>query len=551
MERYQIKNVFSPEIFNSLKNYNKQQFTKDLFSGIIVGIIALPLAIAIAVASGVSPERGLITAVVAGFLISFFGGSKVQIGGPTSAYIVIVLGIVQNYGIDGLIISTVMAGIMLVVFGLLKLGSFLKYIPQPLIVGFTSGIAVIILTTQIPDALGLQIENLPLAFHLKWASFFQSLPNVNFWAIGITVATIIISQLFNKLTNKIPGSFVAIILMTTFVAIFDIPVTTIESNFGEIQGSFSFTIPSFDFSNLHNYLSPAITIALLGAIESLLSAVIADGMISTNHKSNTELIAQGIANIVTPFFGGIPATGAIARTATNVKNGARTPIAGIINALTLLLIMLVFGKWAKLIPMSCLAGILIVIAYNMSGWRSFISIFRSHAFDIIILLVTFLLTIFVDLTVAIEIGIVLAAFMFMKRMADNGQAILKDKETSLAENYSDIPKEISIYEINGPFFFGVAKRYSEILKEGKTLNAKVMIIRMRHVPFIDATGIANFKETLSFLSNKHMKIFLSGVQPEVRKELDKNKISIIVGENNIFDSFDMALAKAKEEILNS
>jgi SulP family sulfate permease len=496
----------------------------------------------------VSPERGLITAIIAGFLISFLGGSKVQIGGPTGAFVIIILGIIQKYGIDGLIISTVMAGIILVVFGFLRLGSLLKYIPQPLVVGFTSGIAVVILTTQIPDALGLQFEELPSEFHLKWTNFLASLHDVNYWAIGITVVTIVISLIFNKLTNKIPGSFVAIILVTGAVALFNIPVATIETNFGDIQGNFQFTLPNFDLQNLRNYLSPAITIALLGAIESLLSAVVADGMISANHKSNTELIAQGVANIITPFFGGIPATGAIARTATNVRNGGRTPVAGIIHALTLLLIMLVFGRWAKLIPMSCLAGILIVVAYNMSGWRSFISIFRSHTFDIIILLVTFILTVFVDLTVAIEIGIVLASIMFMKRMADNGQAILRDNETSFAENYSEIPKEISIYEINGPFFFGVAKRYSEILKEGKSLDAKIMIIRMRHVPFIDATGCANFKETLRFLCNKKMKIFLSGVQSDVRKELDKNNIATIVGQNNIFDNFDAALTHAINEL---
>ncbi|MDR2836768.1 MAG: STAS domain-containing protein [Bacteroidales bacterium] len=543
-----MKKFFYPELFNSLKNYNKSQFTKDLFSGVIVGIVALPLAIAFAVASGVSPERGLITAIIAGFLISFLGGSKVQIGGPTGAFVVIILGIINQYGIDGLIISTVLAGIFMIAFGLLKLGSLLKYIPHPLIVGFTSGIAVVIFTTQIPDALGMSITDLPSSFHLKWLCFFENIKEVNFWAVGITVVTILISLFFNKLTNRIPGSFVAILVVTVAVMLLQLPVSTIETNFGEISGNFTFTIPNFEFSNLKNYLSPALTIALLGAIESLLSAVVADGMIGANHKSNTELIGQGIANIITPFFGGIPATGAIARTATNVKNGGRTPIAGIIHALTLLLIMLVFGKWAKLIPMSCLAGILIVVSYNMSGWRSFISIFKNSFFDIIVLLVTFLLTVFVDLTVAIQIGVVLSAILFMKRMADNGQSILKDKDTLIAENYSDIPKEISIYEINGPFFFGVAKSYSEILKSHKSSEAKILIIRMRQVPFIDSTGVTNFKEALRYLQNKRTKIFLSGVQPNVRKELDKNKISIIVGKGNIFDNFDQALAKAKEEI---
>lgn len=447
-----MKKIFQPEFFYTIRHYSKEQFTKDLFAGIIVGIVALPLAIAFAVASGVPPERGLVTAIIAGFIISFLGGSRVQIGGPTGAFIVIVLGIVQKYGVDGLIISTVMAGILMIAFGLLKIGSFLKYIPQSLVVGFTSGIALVIFTTQIPDALGLHIENMPSEFHLKWMSFFTSITEVDFWALGITVATIVISLLFNKFSKRIPGTFVAIVIITTLVAVFDIPVSTIETNFGEIKGNFTFQLPNIEFSELKNYIVPAFTIALLGAIESLLSAVVADGMISTNHNSNTELIGQGIANVVVPFFGGIPATGAIARTATNIKNGGRTPVAGIIHAITLLLIMLVFGRWAKLIPMSCLAGILIIVAYNMSGWRSFVSTFKNSLFDIIILLVTFLLTVFVDLTVAIEVGVVLASILFMKRMADNGSSILVDEDTSLSENYSDIPKEITIYEINGPFF---------------------------------------------------------------------------------------------------
>lgn len=540
-----MKKIFQPEFFYTIRHYSKEQFTKDLFAGIIVGIVALPLAIAFAVASGVPPERGLVTAIIAGFIISFLGGSRVQIGGPTGAFIVIVLGIVQKYGVDGLIISTVMAGILMIAFGLLKIGSFLKYIPQSLVVGFTSGIALVIFTTQIPDALGLHIENMPSEFHLKWMSFFTSITEVDFWALGITVATIVISLLFNKFSKRIPGTFVAIVIITTLVAVFDIPVSTIETNFGEIKGNFTFQLPNIEFSELKNYIVPAFTIALLGAIESLLSAVVADGMISTNHNSNTELIGQGIANVVVPFFGGIPATGAIARTATNIKNGGRTPVAGIIHAITLLLIMLVFGRWAKLIPMSCLAGILIIVAYNMSGWRSFVSTFKNSIFDIIILMVTFLLTVLVDLTVAIEVGVVLASLLFMKRMADNGSSILVDEDTSLSENYSDIPKEITIYEINGPFFFGVAKKYSEILKAGNTSECKVLIIRMRHVPFIDATGLVNFKEAIRFLNNKRVTIILSGVQEKVLNELDKNHISIIVGKGNIFSTFDKALEKAK------
>ncbi|MDL2262630.1 sulfate permease [Bacteroidales bacterium OttesenSCG-928-I21] len=545
-----MKEIFRPEFFTVLKEgYTKQKFTKDLFAGVIVGIVALPLAIAFAVASGVSPEKGLITAIIAGFLISFLGGSRVQIGGPTGAFVVIVFGVVAQYGIDGLIISTVLAGIFLIIFGLLRLGSLLRFIPHPLIVGFTSGIALIIFSTQIPDAFGLQVSDVPGDFIGKWKIYLSSFSSVNYVAIIITIATVFISLFFNRITNKIPGSFVAIILMTAIVTIFNLPVDTIETLFGEISGKFTFEVPTIDWQNIQVYFSPAITIALLGAIESLLSAVVADGMIGSNHKSNTELIAQGIANIVTPLFGGIPATGAIARTATNIKNGGRTPMAGMIHAVTLLLIMLFFGKWAKLIPMSCLAGILIVVAYNMSEWRSFVSILKGSAFDIIILLSTFLLTVLVDLTVAIQIGIVLSAILFMKRMADNGQAILKENNSSIVENYGYLPKEIEIYEISGPFFFGAAKHYSQVLKEHAS-STQVLIIRMRYVPFIDGTGIHNFREAIKSLNSNDKTIILSGVQPEVRKELNKSGLSNLIGEKNIFDNFDEALQHAKECIKN-
>ena len=538
-------NVFHPELFSVLKRgYSKQQFTKDLLAGIIVGIVAIPLAIAFAIASGVSPEKGLITAVIAGFIISFLGGSRVQIGGPTGAYIVIVAAIVYEYGIDGLIISTIIAGALLIIFGLLRVGSLLKFIPHPLIVGFTSGIAVVIFSTQIPDALGLTINSSAQSFIGKWGNMIQSMGTINYVAVIITVATILICLFFNRITKIIPGSFVAIILITVVVSIFKLPVTTIESAFGEIPSSFSITIPHIEWSNLPYYFAPAMTIALLGAIESLLSAVIADGMIGTRHKSNTELIAQGCANMVAPLFGGIPATGAIARTVTNIKNGGRTPIAGMIHAVTLLLIMLFVGKWAKLIPMSCLAGILIVISYNMSEWRSFRAILRGQAFDVIILLTTFFLTVLVDLTVAIQVGVVLSAILFMKRMADNGQAILLDKENSNIEDYGYFPKGIEIYEIIGPFFFGAAKHYSQVLQD-QAASAKVLIIRMRNVPFIDATGIHNFREAIKSLRLNNKYLVLSGVQPPVRKELDRSGIALLIGEDYIFDNFDAASAKAK------
>lgn len=542
-------NIFRPKFFSILKQgYDKKQLSKDVFAGIIVGVVALPLAIAFAVASGVSPEKGIVTAIIAGFIISFLGGSRVQIGGPTGALIVIVFGIVTQYGIDGLLISTILAGIMLVIFGVLRLGALLKYIPHPLIVGFTSGIAFIIFSTQMKDAFGLEIANVPADFLGKWEAYFTNYSTVNFVALAITVATILISTLFRRITNKIPGSFVAIILMTLVVYFFELPVTTIETLFGDIKGSFAIDIPDINWGNISYYFAPAFTIALLGAIESLLSAVVADGMIGSNHRSNTELIAQGIANIVTPIFGGIPATGAIARTATNVKNGGRTPVAGMVHAVVLLLILLFFGKYAKLIPMSCLAGILIVVAYNMSEWRSFVSILRGSAFDIIILLTTFTLTVLVDLTVAIQIGVVLSAFLFMKRMTDTGQAaILKENESEMIENYGHVPKGIEIYEISGPFFFGAAKHYGEVLK-GHASSTKVLIIRMRHVPFIDATGVHNFREAIKVLHSKNKRIILSGVQPNVRKELEKSEIAQRIGEENIFDNFDAALAKATEVV---
>jgi SulP family sulfate permease len=543
-----MQKIFEPKLFTLLKQgISKEQLVSDIFAGIVVGIVALPLAIAFAVASGVSPEKGLITAVVAGFIISFLGGSRVQIGGPTGAFIVIVYAIVQEYGIDGLIISTVMSGIILIAFGLLRLGALLKYFPHPLIVGFTSGIAVVIFSTQIKDALGLNIEKLPSEFFEKWVVYFSNIGSTNLYALIITALTILITLYSRKITTKIPGSFIAIIFITVTVQMFNVPVTTIESFFGEIPNDISFTLPAFDMSNLHMYIAPALTIALLGGVESLLSAVVSDGMISANHRSNTELIAQGIANVITPFFGGIPATGAIARTATNVKNGGRTPIAGIVHALTLLLIMLVFASYAKLIPMACLAGILIVVAYNMSEWRSFVSILRGSHFDIIVLLSTFLLTVFVDLTVAIQIGVVLSSLLFMKRMADIGIKTPCQLDSDILEDYSDLPEGISIYEISGPLFFASAKQYSGVIKE-IGLKSKILIIRMRHVPFVDSTALHNFEEMIKTLQNSDVKLILSGVNTSVLQDLKKYKLTSLIGESNILDSFEKAVKHAKNII---
>lgn len=544
-----MNNFFKPKLFSLVKSgLDKKQITSDILAGVVVGIVALPLAIAFAVASGVSPEKGIITAVVAGFIISLLGGSRVQIGGPTGAFIIIVYGIVEQYGINGLMISTVLAGFILILFGILKLGSLLKFFPHPLIVGFTSGIALVIFSTQIKDALGIEVDKLPADFIAKWQTYFSNLGDVNVYAIGITITTILISIYSSRIIKKIPGSFIAILIMTFMVAIFDFPVTTIESLFGEIPTGIHLSFPDFEWQNLHQYLAPALTIALLGGIESLLSAVVSDGMIGGKHRSNTELIAQGLANIVTPFFGGIPATGAIARTATNVKNGGRTPIAGMTHAVVLLLIMLFLGQQAKLIPMSCLAGILIVVAYNMSEWRSFVSILKGSYFDIIVLLTTFLLTVFVDLTVAIEIGIVLSALLFMKRMSDIANKRINNVvDTDLIEDYSDLPKGISIYEISGPLFFASARTYTNIIEE-LGLKSKILILRLRHVSFIDETGAHNLIETLRILKKQKVLVVLSGINPELREQLKKEKISDDIEEAHIFDAFDKAIAFSKTKI---
>lgn len=536
--------IFLPKTWSLFKKgLLFKNLSNDIFAGIIVGIVALPLAIAFAVASGVSPEKGIITAVVAGFLISLLGGSRVQIGGPTGAFIVIVYGIIQKYGLDGLMISTIMAGVMLITFGLLRLGSILKFFPHPLIVGFTSGIALVIFSTQIKDAMGLPIDKLPAEFIAKWDVYFHQIQNFNLTAVLITVGTIIITIFSGRIIPKIPGSFIAIVVMTLLVSVFGLHVNTIESVFGAIPNSIHLSFPSIHFDQLGQYMQPALTIALLGAIESLLSAVVADGMISSNHRSNTELIAQGVANIVTPFFGGIPATGAIARTATNVRNNGRTPISGMIHAITLLLIMLVFGKWAVLIPMPCLAGILIVVSYNMSEMGSFFSILKGHKYDIFVLLSTFILTVFVDLTVAIEVGVVLSSLLFMQRMSNLSKVIpLESESDNTLENYADIPKGVEIFEISGPFFFAAARRYEETLKQ-ISHSSKVVIIRMRHVPFIDGTGLRNLKGTIKDLKSRRIQIILSGVQPEVLTELEKGGVSNLIGAGNICANFDLALAR--------
>ena len=544
--------IFRPKLYALIKDglISKKQIKADILSGVVVGVVALPLAIAFAIASGLSPERGIVTSIVAGIAVALFGGSRVQIGGPTGTFIVIMTAIVSQFGYDGVVTCTILAGIFLMIFGFLRLGALLKFIPQPLIIGFTSGVAVIIFSTQIKDAFGLTLAKSsgPLSFIEKWGTYIDAFPTANIWAICIAVATIIITFSATKLFKKINGLFLSIVLMTSIVAIFKIPVTTIETLYGEIPNTLSFSIPSIDWANIGLYLAPALTLALTGAIESLLSAVVTDGMISSKHRSNTELIGQGIANVLTPLFGGIPATGAIARSATNVNNGGRTPISAIAHSLTLLLIVLVFGDLAKLIPMSCLAGVLIVVSYNMSGWRIFRSILKGAYFDIIILLSTFFITILVEVTLAIEVGVILSALLFMKRMADCG-TVLEDKEdTDRIADYHDVPEQIGIYEISGPFFFASAKNYCNVLEQ-MGVKYDLLIIRMRYVPFIDNTALLNMEDVVTRLRKKGVEIYLSGVHKGVEKSIMKRDIEL---SNNvtIYTNFKEALADAREFVKN-
>jgi SulP family sulfate permease len=523
--------MFRPKLFDTLKNYTRKQFTNDVLAGIIVGIVALPLAIAFGIASGVTPEKGLITAVVAGFIISALGGSRVQIGGPTGAFIVIVYGIVQTYGIDGLIVATFMAGIMLIILGLARAGAVIKFIPHPLIIGFTSGIALIIFSSQIKDFLGLKMGAVPADFIEKWRTYFMHIGSINLYALLVAISTIVIIMLWPKVTQKIPGSLVAILVTTAAVQLLKLPVETIGSRFGIISSSFPTPeIPKIDFATFRHLVAPAFTIALLCAIESLLSAVVADGMISGNHRSNMELVAQGTANIFSSLFGGIPATGAIARTATNVKNGGRTPVAGIVHAITLLLILLILGKWASYIPIANLAGILVVVAYNMSEWKNFRSVLKGPKGDVAVLLITFFLTVLIDLTVAIEIGMVLAVFLFMRNMIKFSDVSILTKEIGdnefgydLVDGKYELPKGVEVFEITGPLFFGAAYKFRDAMKYIKQ-HPKVLIIRMRHVPIIDATGIQTLKEVVQESKKHHTKIILSELNSEkVRNELHDSR----------------------------
>lgn len=552
--------MFMPELFRVLPKYTVERFVKDITAGLIVGVVALPLAIAFGIASGVSPERSLITAVIAGFLISALGGSRVQIGGPTGAFVVIVYGIVLEHGISGLMLATFMAGLMILAMGFGRLGNVIRFIPHPVTVGFTSGIAVIIFSTQIRDFFGLSIEKLPADFIGQWSLYIVDILSFHWPSLILSVSCIVVLVLWPKITHRIPGSLIVILISTALVMLFNVNVDTIGSRFGEIPSTI--VKPSFfsiDMSTVRQLLPSAFAIAMLGAIESLLSAVVADGMTGYRHNSNSELIALGVANIVTPLFGGIPATGAIARTATNIKNGATSPIAGIVHSITLLLIMLILGPFVKYIPMPTLAAILVVVAYNMSEWRTFVGILKSPQSDVVVLLTTFFLTVIFDLIVAIQFGMVLAAILFIHRMSQVSHVKVYDGRTAadieLIENeFTDdpmdishklVPDQVEVYEVNGPFFFGTANLFANAARISADLPL-VRIIRMRRVPAIDATGIYMLNKFVQDSKRAGIHIIISGLHTQPLQALQKAGILFKVGAESIVENIDVALLRSKE-----
>ena len=553
---------FKPKLFTTLKNYTRENFMTDLMAGIIVGIVALPLAIAFGIASGVTPEKGIITAIVAGFIISFLGGSKVQIGGPTGAFIVIIYGIIQEYGIEGLMVATMMAGIILVLLGIFKLGTIIKFIPYPIIIGFTSGIAVTIFTTQIADIFGLNFngEKVPGDFIGKWILYFHHFDTVNWWNVVVSVASIFIIAITPKFSKKIPGSLVAIVLVTVAVYLMKMYggiqcIDTIGDRFSIKAQLPEAAVPSLDWEAIKNLFPVAITIAVLGAIESLLSAAVADGVIGDRHDSNTELIAQGIANFVSPIFGGIPATGAIARTMTNINNGGKSPVAGIVHAVVLLLILLFLMPLAQYIPMACLAGVLVIVSYNISGWRVFKGLLKNPKSDVTVLLITFFLTVIFDLTVAIEVGLVIACVLFMKRVMERTQISVitdeidpnKESDLEVHEEHLIVPEGVEVYEINGPYFFGIATKFEEIMARLGD-RPKIRIIRMRKVPFIDSTGIHNLTTLCKMSQKENIHIILSGVNDQVHAVLEKSGFYELLGKENICSNINEALEVAAKEV---
>lgn len=561
---YKISEVFQPRIVECLKRYNKQQLTADVMAGIIVGIVAIPLAIAFGIASGVGPTEGLITAIIAGFIISAMGGTKVQIGGPTGAFIVIIYGIIQQFGTAGLMIATIMAGIMLLIMGFTKLGSVIKFVPYPVIIGFTGGIALTIFSTQMNDFFGLGIEKVPANFIDKWICYFNNFSSINWISLVVGASSLLIIILTPKISKKIPGSLVAIIVITfavwiaktyfgvnsikTIGDIYTLPSGIPAPKMPELQLAEGQTI----WEVISLLMPAAFTIAMLGAIESLLSAIVADGVISDRHNSNTELIGQGVANIIVPFFGGIPATGAIARTMTNINNGGRTPIAGIIHAIVLLLVLLFMGPLVGLIPMPCLAAVLIIVSYNMSGWKTFVSLSHNPKSDFAVLMVTFILTVIFDLTIAIEVGLLLAIVLFIKRTSESvnikqfKDSIDPNMESDIKLNSEEkliIPKGIEVYEIDGPYFFGIANKFEEIMSMVGD-KPKVRIIRMRKVPFIDSTGIHNLEILVEQSKKESIQIVLSGVNTQVHESLLKAEFTQTLSNDNICPNINVAIERA-------
>ncbi|WP_288905433.1 sulfate permease [uncultured Porphyromonas sp.] len=545
-----MKNRLVPQLFKDLRDYNKETFFKDLTAGIIVGVVALPLAIAFGIASGVSPTEGLITAIIGGFLVSLLGGSKVQIGGPTGAFIVIVFGIIQKHGIDGLALATLMAGVMLVLLGLLRLGSLIKFVPYPIIVGFTAGIAVTIFTTQVKDLFGLQATDLPGDFLGKWEAYFGAFGTTSWMALLFGIAAIAIIILVPKLNKNLPSSLIALIVLTLVSVLLGYLGIARPENIGDRYtieaGLPNLMMPVVTIERLQQLFPAAFTIAMLGAIESLLSASVADGMIGAKSDSNMELVGQGVANIVVPFFGGIPVTGAIARTMTNINNGGKTPVAGIIHAVVLLLILLVLSPLTSHIPMAVLAGVLVVVSYNMSGWRSFIAIFKGPKGDSLVMVITFLLTVLIDLTVAIGIGMVLAILILLKRVLDASEInLIDDKNRHPESTKLDLPKCIEVYEIEGPFFFGIANRFDETMRNMPG-NPRARIIRMRMVPFVDTTAIHNLKTMIELHKESQTQIILSGVQPAVLETLRQSGVVDLLGEENVTPHISLAVERAME-----
>lgn len=563
---YKIQDVFAPKLFQTLKNYTKKDFIADAMAGIIVGIVAIPLAIAFGIASGVGPTEGLVTAIIAGFIISFLGGTKVQIGGPTGAFIVIIYGIIEQFGISGLTIATIMAGILLLIMGFSKLGSVIKFVPYPVIVGFTAGIALTIFSTQMNDFFGLGIEKVPSSFIQKWICYANNFTSINYWALLIGVATVLIIILMPKISKKLPGSLVAIVLVTaatycakrftdwegvtTIADLYTLPTSIPAPHLPDMQLAEGENIMSL----IQKLFPAAFTIAMLGAIESLLSAMVADGAISDRHNSNTELIAQGFANLVVPFFGGIPATGAIARTMTNINNGGKTPVAGIVHTLILLLVLLFLGTLVGYIPMACLAGVLVVVSYNMSGWKSIVAIAKNPKSDFVVMLVTFILTVIFDLTVAIEVGLLLAIVIFLKRTSEsvnikkfqNEIDPSQESDLTLHEEALTIAPGIEVYEIDGPYFFGIANKFDEIMQNVVGDKPQVRVIRMRKVPFIDSTGLHNLENLCIRSHHENTKVVLSGVKPEVADTLIKAGFEQLIGKENICPNINVALARAEE-----